>query len=131
MTRTMSPCSSFPNYLSHMHICIMLKMLILFCIITMQSRWGTIDDFSTIPFHHVLFSATLVYAHPCLLFTIVSHFFFYLFSFVSFIVPFRIVFAKPEDFKGDPLFTKVRNLSYSPTATWIFLRTFSWLCDIM
>ena len=50
------------------------------------------------------------------------------FSF-SFHVPWRIVFAKPEDLETWPnhlsfrFLTRVRSSSYSPMAAWIFLRT--------
>ena len=76
---------------------------ILFYPITLEGRRGTTDEFATIPFNLVLFSAALVElaksntVHSL----IVSYPLFFglpLFLF-PFTVPCRIVFAKPEDFE--------------------------------
>ena len=93
---------------------------------------GTIDEFATIPFHLVLFSAALVELTN----SISVHFLinvFHLFACLPllfpFIVPCRIVFAKPEDFETWPnhlsfhFLTRIRSLSYSPVAAWIFQQT--------
>ena len=84
------------------------------------------------PFHLVLFSAALVeQTNPILVnsFILSSHLFLcqpLLFPFTVFC---RIVFAKPEDFEAWPnhlsfhFLTRVRSLSYSPMAAWIFLQT--------
>ena len=102
---------------------------ILFYPITLEGHWGTTDEFSTIPLHLVLFSATIVElaksipVHSLILF---SHFFFGLPLFLfPFTVPCRIVFAKPEDLETWPnhlsfrFLTRVRSSSYSPMAAWI------------
>ena len=74
---------------------------ILFYPITLEGRQGTTDEFATIPFHIVLFSAVLVElaksipVHSLLL---SSHLFFCLPLFLfPFTVHCRIIFAKPED----------------------------------
>ena len=107
---------------------------ILFYPITL-GRWDTTDEFATIPFHLVLFSAVLVElakSIPVHSLILSSHLFFcqplFLFPFT---VPCRIVFAKPEDLETWPnhlsfrFLTRVRSSSYSPMAAWIFLRTSS------
>ena len=72
---------------------------------TLEGRRGTTDEFTTIPFHFVLFSAALVELAKsipvhCLILS--SHLFFCLPLFLfPFIVPCRIVFVKPVQF---PLF---------------------------
>ena len=106
---------------------------ILFYPITLEGRRGTTDEFATIPFHLVLFSAALVElakSIPVHSLILSSHLFFCLPIFLfPFTVPCRIVFAKPEDIETWPnhlsfrFLTRVRNLSYSPIAAWIFLRT--------
>ena len=104
---------------------------------------GTTDDFATTPFHCVLFSAALVEltnsipVHSSIL---SFHLFLCLPLHFLFTVPCRIVFAKPEDFEMWPnhlsfrFLTRVRSLSYSPTA-WIFLQTsllVTWsLCEML
>ena len=107
----------------------------LFYPITLEGHRGTTDEFATISFHLVLFSAALVElaksipAHSLIL---SSHRFFCLPLFVfSLTAPCRIVFAKPEDLDTWPNYlslcflTRIRSSSYSPMATWIFLQTSS------
>ena len=79
---------------------------ILFYPITLEGRRGTTDEFATIPFHFVLFSAALVElakSIPVHSLILSSHLFFcpslFLFPFT---VPCRIVFAKPEDLETWP-----------------------------
>ena len=86
-------------YLSH-------SVSFLFYPITLEGRRGTTDEFATIPFHLVLFSAVLVElaksipVHPLIL---SSHLFFCLPLFLfPFTVPCRIVFARPEDLETWP-----------------------------
>ena len=108
---------------------------ILFYPITLGGRRGTTDVFATIPFHLDLFSATLVElakSIPVHSLILSSHLFFCLPLFLlSFTVPCRIVFAKPEDLETWPNYlsfrflTRVRSSSYSPMAAWVFLRTSS------
>ena len=103
----------------------------LFYPIILGGRWGTTDEFATIPFHLVLFSAALVElvkpipVHPLIL---SSPLFFCLPLFLfPFTVPCRIVFAKPEDLEtwsnhlSFRFLTRVRSSSNSPIAAWIFL----------
>ena len=112
-----------------------LRNSILFYPLTLEGREGTTDEFTTIPFHPVLFSAALfelansIPVHTLILF---SHLFFCLPLFLfPFTVPCRIVFAKPENLEtwqnhlSFHFLTRVRGLSYSPMAAWIFLRTSS------
>ena len=97
---------------------------ILFYPITLLGRWGTTDDFETIPFHLVLSSTALVElakSIPVHTLVLSSHLFFCLpLLLFPFIVPFRIVFAKPEDLETWPnnlsfrFLTSVRSSSYSP-----------------
>ena len=108
---------------------------ILFYPITLEGRRGTTDEFATIPFHLDLFSAALVElakSIPVHSLILSSHLFFCLPLFLfPFTVPCRIVFAKPEDLEAWPnhlsfrFLTRVRSLSYSPMAAWIFLQTSS------
>ena len=66
---------------------------------------GTTDEFATIPFHLVLFSAALVeLTNSILVHSLIlsSHLFFCLPLLFPFTVPCRIVFAKPEDFETWP-----------------------------
>ena len=108
---------------------------ILFYPITLEGRLGTTDEFATIPFHLDLFSAALVElakSIPVNSLILSSHLFFCLPLFLfPFTVPCRIVFAKPEDLETWPnhlsfrFLTRVRSLSYSPMAAWIFLQTSS------
>ena len=96
---------------------------ILFYPITLLSRWGTTDDFETIPFHLVLFSAALVElakSIPVHSLILSSHLFFCLpLLLFPFTVPCRIVFAKPEDIETWPnhlsfrFLTSVRSSSFS------------------
>ena len=108
---------------------------ILFYPITLEGRWGTIDEFATIPFHLDLFSAALVElakSIPVYSLILSSHLFFCLPLFLfPFTVPCRIVFAKLEDLETWPnhlsfrFLTRVRSSSYYSMAAWIFLRTSS------
>ena len=111
------------------------KSILFYPISSLEGRRGTTDEFATIPFHLVLFSAALfelaksIPVHS-LLFS--SHLFFCLPLFLfPFIVPCKTVFAKPEDLETWPnhlsfrFLTRVRSSSYSPVAAWIFLRTSS------
>ena len=93
---------------------------------------STTDEFATIPYHLVLFSVALVELTNSILVhsLIVSyHLFLCLPLLFPFTFPCRIVFAKPEDFETWPnhlsfcVLTRVRSLSYSPMAAWIFLQT--------
>ena len=99
---------------------------ILFYPITMEGRRSTTDDLfsaalvelaKSIPVHSLILSSHLFFCVPLFLF--------------PFTVPYRIVFAKAEDLETWPnhlsfrFLTRVRSLSYSPTAAWIFLRTSS------
>ena len=80
--------------------------IILFYPITLEGRWGTTDEFATIPFHLDPFSAALVeLAKSILVHSLIlsSHLFFCLLLFLfPFTVPCRIVFAKPEDLETWP-----------------------------
>ena len=108
---------------------------ILFYPIALEGRRGTTDEFATIPFHLDLFSAALVElakSVPVHSLILSSHLFFCLPLFLfPFTVPCRIVFAKPEALEIWPnhlssrFLTRDRSSSYSPMATWIFLRTAS------
>ena len=79
---------------------------VLFYSITLEGRRGTTDEFTTIPFHLVLFSAALVELEksiPVHSLILSSNLFFYLPLFLfPFTVPCRIVFAKPEDLETWP-----------------------------
>ena len=118
------------NYLSFYK-----SISILFYPITLGGCWGTTEDFATIPFHLDLFSAALVEltkSIPIHSLILSSHLFFCLPLFLfPFTVPYRIVFAKPEDLEtwpnhlSFPFLTRVRSSSYSPMAAWIFLQTSS------
>ena len=90
--------------------------------ITLLGRWGTRDDFTSIPFHLVLSSAALaelaksIPVHSLIL---CSRLFFWLpFLLFPYTVPCKIIFAKPEDIETCPnhlsfrFLTKVRSLSY-------------------
>ena len=103
--------------------------------ITLEGRRGTTDEFATNPFHLVLFSAALIELEksiPVHSLILSTHLFFCLPLFLfPFTLPFRIVFAKPEDLETLPnhlsfrFLTRVRTSSYSPMSAWIFLRTSS------
>ena len=89
----------------------------LFYLITLEDRRGTSDEFATIPFHLVLFSAALVElvksipVHPLIL---SSHLFFCLpLILFPFKVPCRIVFARPEDLETWPNHLSFRFLTVS------------------
>ena len=106
---------------------------VLFYPITLEGRRGTTDEFATIPFHLVLFSAALVElakSIPVHSLILSSHLFFCLPLFlVFFTVPCRTVFAKPEDLETWPnhlsfrFLTRARSSSYFPMAAWILSRT--------
>ena len=124
------------NVPSNTSLCLLCdKKLLLFYPITLEGRQGTIDEFATIPFHLDLFSAALdelAKSIPVRSLILSSHLFFCLPLFLfPFTVPFRIVFAKPEDLETWPnhlsfrFLTRVRSSSNSPMAAWIFLRTSS------
>ena len=104
-------------------------MSILFYPITLEGGRGTTDEFSTIPFHFILFLAAL---HSLILSSHLLFFCLPLFLF-PFTVPCIIVFAKPEDLETWPnhlsfrFLTRVRSSSYSPMDAWIFLRTSSFV----
>ena len=95
---------------------------LLFYPITLGGRWGTTDEFATIPFHLDLFSAALVElakSIPVHSLILSSHRFFCLPLFLfPFNVPCRIVFAKPEDLETWPnhlsfrFLTRVRSSSF-------------------
>ena len=69
---------------------------ILFCPIILEGRRGTTDEFATIPFHLILFSADKV--NPVNSLILSTHLFFcLLIRLFPFTVPLRIVFAKLED----------------------------------
>ena len=76
---------------------------ILFCLITLEGRRGTTDEFITFHFHLVLFSAALVeMAKPIPVHSLIlsSRLFLCLPLFlIPFTVPCRVVFAKPENQK--------------------------------
>ena len=101
----------------------------------LEGRRVTTDEFATIPFHLVLFSAALVAlakSIPVHSLILSSHLFFCLSPFLfRFTVPCRIVFAKPEDLLMWPnhlsyyFLNRVRSSSYSPMAAWFFMRTSS------
>ena len=113
----------------------MINYYFLFYPRTLEGRRGTTDEFATIPFHLVLFSAALVKlakSIPVNSLILSSHLFFCLPLFLfPFTVPCRIVFAKQEDLETWPYhlsflsLTRVMRSSYSPVAAWIFLRTSS------
>ena len=96
---------------------------------------GASDDFATIPFHLVLFSAALVElakSIPVHSLILCFHLFFSLpLHLFPFIVLCRIVFAKPEDLQMWQnhlhvcFLTRVRSYSYSLMAAWILLQTSS------
>ena len=106
---------------------------VLFYGITLEGCRGTTDEFTTIRFHLVLFSLVeLAKSIPVHSLILSFHLFFCLPLFLcTFIVPCRIVFAKPEDLEMWPnhlsfhFLTRVRSSSYSPMAAWIFLQTSS------
>ena len=123
----------FPSWFIRMHIMFSVIFTsrnsfysILFYPITLEGRWGTTDEFATIPFHLDLFSAALVeLAKSIPVHSLIwsSHLFFCLPLFLfPFTVPCRIVFARPEDLETWPnhlsfrFLTRVRSSSYSPIA---------------
>ena len=91
---------------------------------------GTTDEFATISFYLILFSAALVEltnSIPVHSLILSSHLLICLPLQIPFIVPCRIVFAKPNlEMWPNPLsfsfLTRVRSLSYSPITAWIFLQ---------
>ena len=99
---------------------------------TLEDCWGITYDFTTIPFHLVLFSVALdelaksIPVHSLIL---SSHLFFSL-PLLLFIVLCRIVFAKPEDLQTWPnhlsvcFLTRVGSSSHSLLAAWAFFANF-------
>ena len=89
----------------------------LFYPITLEDRRGTTDEFATIPFHLVLFSAALVElakSIPVHSLILSSHLFFCLpLILFPFTVPCRIVFARPEDLETWPNHLSFRFLDQS------------------
>ena len=79
---------------------------IIFYPITLEGRRGTTDEFTTIPFHFVRFSAALVElakSIPVHSLIMSSHLFFCLPLFLfPLTVPCRIIFAKPEHLETLP-----------------------------
>ena len=128
MTRTLS-------FLEYYHIKPFLFYSILFYPIALEGCRDTTDEFATIPFHLVLFSAALVElatSIPVHSLILSFHLFFCLpFVLCPYTVPCRIAFAKPEDIQmwrnylRFHVLTRVRSPSYSPMAAWIFLQTSS------
>ena len=92
-------------------------ILFLFYSITLEGRLGTIDEFATITFHLVLFSAALVEpAKSISVYSLIlsSHLFVLLSLFLfPFTVPCGIVFAKPEDIETWPNHLSFRILPWS------------------
>ena len=108
---------------------------ILFYPITFEGCRGTTDEFATVPFHLVLFSAALVElakSIPVHSLILSSHLFFCLplFFFLS-LRPVGLSLLNQKTLRhGQTIFsfrflTRVRSSSYSPMAAWIFLRTSS------
>ena len=131
MTRTLS-------FLEHYHIKALTSISILFYFVLSHSLGGwleTTDEFATIPFHLVLFSAALVElakSIPVHSFILSFHLFFCLpVVLCPYTMPCSIAFAKPEDIQmwrnylSFHVLTRVRSPSYSPMAAWIFLQTSS------
>ena len=82
-----------------------LSYSILYDPITLEGRPGTTDEFTTIPFHLDLFSATLVElakSIPVHSLILSSHLFCLPLFLFPFTVPCRIVFAEPEDLETWP-----------------------------
>ena len=114
-----------------------LDYCIVFQLITLEGCRGTTDEFVTIPFQLVMFSAALVeMTKPIPVHSLIlsSHLFFCLPLFpIPFTVPCRVVFAKPEDLETWPnhlsfrFLIRVGSSSYSPMAVWILLRTSSFV----
>ena len=111
--------------------------LILSQSLNLGGRRGTTDDIATIPFHDSLSSAALkespnsISVHS---FMLSYHLFFCLpLLLAPFTVPYRIVFAMPEDLEMWPyhlsfhFFTIVRRSSCTPIAFWILLQTSSFV----
>ena len=109
---------------------ITVNILCLFYPITLEGCRGTTDEFATIPFHLLLFSAALVeraksiHVHSLILSS--DHFF----CLPLFLSPCPVLAKQKflETWSNHLTFhflTRVRSLSYSPVAAWIFLRTSS------
>ena len=121
------------NVVDRTDISVLLSSLVY--LLTLRRRWGTTDDFTTIPFHLVLSSAALVElakSIPVHSLILLSHLFFCL-PLLLFLctVPYKMLSAKPEELEIWPnhlsfrFLTKVRSSSYFPMADWIFRRTSS------
>ena len=103
-------------------------------IIKGDDHQGTTDEFGTISFHLVLFSAALVELTnfiPVHSLILSFHLFLCLPLLFSFTVPCSIVFAKAEDFETWPnhlsfrfFASRVRSLLYSSMAALILLQTY-------
>ena len=105
--------------------------------LNLGGRRGTTDDVAKMPFHLSLSSAALRESpNPILVHSLIlsSNLFFCLpLLLAPFTVPFRIVFAVPEDLEMQPnhmslrFFTMVRRSSCTPIACWILLQTSSFV----
>ena len=95
---------------------------------------GTTDEFATIPFHLLLFSAApfeLTNSIPVHSLILSSHLFLCLSLLFPFTVPYRIVFVKPKDFETWPNHLSFRFLTRSGVyhilqwllGSWIVLQT--------
>ena len=112
----------------------------LFYPITLEGRRGTTDEFATIPFHLVLFSAAvaeLAKSIPVHSLILSSHLFFCRPLFLcSFTVSCRIVFAKPEDLERWSNHLSINNIPsckrkskrYPYFASWLTLISSSYPC---
>ena len=108
--------------------------LLFYFITTYEDRRGTTDEFATIPFHLVLFSAAqveLAKSIPVHSLILCFHLFFCLPFLFPFTVPCRIVLTKLEDIQtwrnylSFHVLSIVKSSAYSPIAAWAFLRTSS------
>ena len=107
----------------------------------MEGHRGTSYEFATIAFFHlVLFSVALAKSIPVHSLILSSHLFCPPLRLFPFTVPYRIVFAKPQDLETWPNYlsfrflTRVRRSSYPPMAVWLCLQTSSlvtWFLDEM
>ena len=123
------------SVIAHELLSIRLHFAYIFSPQTLEDCWGITYDFTTIPFHLVLFSAALVElakSVPVHSLILSSHLFFSLpLLLLLFTVHCRIVFAKPEDLQTWSnhlrvcFLTRVGSSSHSLMAAWIFLQTSS------
>ena len=97
-----------------------------------ESRWGTTDDFTTSFLHFPLPSGTLANPRPVHSLMLSSHFF-RLLCLPPFIVPCKMVYARPHERETCPyhcnlrLFTMVRWSSCGPLACWIL----TWISSLL